>query len=311
MTRRLPFFPEPEPLELVSNWLLRLAGDYRFGDVDSFLRCTVPPEVYAVFQRFRRQMNSFLPPVFLNHLADLTGLPVDRFSQMTLAHWVPCLAVFSHASGQVLRDYIRGFRVLRGVPQPHFNPKPAVVSPYFPLYPWGNLGVYNEPLVCQRCVELAGKHEAYLDWSFGLVASCPWHGIFLAHRGGGRFPPEIPVRLSVDWFSSMALRQNRLLLPSGAVVTGAWWFRFLRALIEDLYHPEPHLHYGFMPSGIYGAIWQQLGEPMPRIHSHGCFELDGLEERSRYLRAASLGVDLLMHGELRPPTRSQALLKRC
>ena len=150
----------------MSNWLLRLAWDCCFADVDSFLRCTAPPDAYAVYRRFRRQIDSFVPSVFLNHLGDLTGLPVERFSQMTLAHWVPCLAVSGHASGQLFREYIRGFRAIRGVPQPKCMPGSSTFSPYVPVYPWGNLGVYNEPLVCQRC--LSSRANIKRTWT-GLL----------------------------------------------------------------------------------------------------------------------------------------------
>ena len=204
VTCRLPFFPQPEPLELISNWLSRLAWAYHFDD-SPVPRCTIPDVAISALPQ------SFLPPVFLNHLCDLTDIPFEQLSRMTLAHWVPCLAVSSHASRQLFRDYIYSW-----FSSPLWSSSAQVYARFF-----GFLSLCS-------CVSL-GK-----SWSLGRASrmqimrrTCrkkpsvsglvvrPDRLLPLARNSpcvsrGWSISPETRVRLTVDWFTSMALRCNRL-----------------------------------------------------------------------------------------------------
>jgi hypothetical protein len=68
----------------------------------------------------------------------------------------------------------------------------------------------------------------------------------------------------------MALRRNRVPLPSGAIVNGKWWFRFLRTIIEELYDVRRHINPpSFILDPRYELIWRLSGEAMPRTPRMG------------------------------------------
>jgi hypothetical protein len=296
----LPFRPQPEPCELLTSWLNRVARAHGFIDAIELLDEILPRDEFAVFIAAEANINACAPYPTLVRLTEATGIPIHRLQRMTLAYWVPPIAEQSDGEGERFSEYIRGFQVLtrkREMSRPPENIPPC---------PWMGPTSWGDPLECRLCRELAGKNLGYLNWSFGLTASCPWHEVPLTYRVRAR-PPGTKCKLTVDWFTTMALRRNAVPLPSGVIVSGRWWFRFLRALIEDLYYPELYL-----AEGDYHRIWLLSGEEMPRFSPRTglChyFEREIPEERMRYLRAASAAIDLLMQGEISPPPQSQATL---
>ena len=312
---RFPLCPRPEPLELISSWLRRVAYAHGLVNEDHLLAHIQPTDEYQTYHSSRPQLvlDLFTPPKMLARISEVSGVPKGTLSRMTLAHWVPSLALPVPPANRLFADYIRGFEVLRQSERSGEEyARQWLFERRFPAHPWQvERSFLDRALICRLCVDRAGFTRFYLPWACGLTASCPWHEVELSPSFV--VTPGRRAKLTADWFTMMALRRDQVLLPSGAVVTGKWWFRFLRAVIEEVYYLRLHINPpNFVLDPRYELIWRLSGGAMPRaprtFSGYSYFELEGQEERLRYLKAASVVVDLLIAGAIRPPPRSRAWL---
>lgn len=296
--------PQPLPLETLSSWVFRVAAFYHTHS-------------NALLKEFRDRpsqllfLDEYRSPDFLMRLSKASGISYHRLRQMTLARWV----VPIHLNGgkyqfyhkEYYKAYITGFRCQKKVS--------AKKDFYIPSLPWIDSDWQNAYRGCSAC--LASDQIPYerLTWRFGLVQSCPIHGLNLVpHSSRGiiratqkpgasvaqtRIP--YPSLLKLDAMTTYALRNGSIELSNGRRVSAACWLRLVMGLADELLRVEEHYLHGYFCSPVYKSIWDRLGYPVPIKSRKRYAHLEPVWRRYHLQLFAAVGVliDMLAEGEVR------------
>lgn len=290
----------------MTSWLGRLARELGFGDIGKLFRELLPDHPgkhLAVKDRVIERFDVETPAWILQCLSEGTGCTIEQLERTTLAYWVPPMR-HAGAKGH-FNDYVAGFEVLEPL---CWHYRPILLSGSKrkePSLPWVPSEFSNTIVECSQCFDTDGIHR--ITNRFGLVSSCPLHDRDLVRdRGTER------VRRTADLYTVMALRHGSVELPSGVVVTGQWWLRLLRSLIQEVFFAEPFLVGHHTYAEPFLKVWRATGEARPghgfsTLQASLCFEDLAIFERLKYVAAASAELEMLLNGQLRPPERSHAL----
>lgn len=281
-------------MESMRSWLYRLGKENGIPDTKQLLQLILPEHL------LKSGMCSYpdglcveTPPWVYQALEEHSGLSVNVLQPLTLAYWVPPIS-----KGTDFKTYIKGCAAIE-------RPSPSLCNPYVnkypgkePVLPWLPTHRWTEGSSCRFCREADNFEQ--LTWTFGLIATCPWHEWDPIRRVRGR--------LTADWYTSMALRHGEVLLPSGAKVSATWWLRFLRSLIHEISFTEWWILKDNSYADPFRTIWQgRRGAPAIFYGKHAPITFEDMEyaERRQYFRAASLALDMIIEGMIPLPKESK------
>lgn len=290
----------------MTSWLGRLARELGLGDPSRLLQELLPdnPDKPNVIKaKAIEWLDVETPAWILKHLSGSTGCTIEQLEKTTLAYWVPPMR---HPRAKArFKDYVGGYEVLEPLCWQYAPLRLSGFKRAEPSLPWVPGEFSNVIVECPQCFDNDGIHR--ITNRFGLVSSCPLHERDLFRdRGNGR------VRRTADQYTIRALRHGSVELPSGATVSGQWWLRLLRCLIQEVFFSEPFMVGLHTYAEPFERVWKATGESRPQ-HTVGspefcpAFEHLSPFERLRYVCAASAVIDMIISHEISPPTGSRAL----
>lgn len=298
-----PLCPKPKPVEALLSWLSRSAAAYGLT-VHELIRIIAGEKIDA------SSLDLYCPPALLNILSIRAAVPLPQLHMMTLEGFVP-IDVDHPSEGvteQIYATYIKGFRVLPCVEHPG---KSSVKRPG---QPWVRTDS-SPTLVCPKCQETEKIPYIRLTWVHGLVGCCPKHRVNLTlPRSEGERATAPTVEhceelIALAAMTETVLHQGTMVLLNGNTITASWWLRFLRAFLDELARAEEHYKWGLQCEKTYEAIWRGTGTSPPSVASPRFTIEDGDPAYNLpFLRAAAVGISMLLRGSLTPPPHSRARL---
>jgi len=158
-----PLHPQPQPDELLSSWMIRLAHANRFK-IHSF---------YSQFfgrerQVWTRDIDHFAPSWLLQGLSVRSGLPIDRLERLTLLHLES--TVFEHFNEKGVTRWVMPLSV-------YHRTRRAYGQHYCPVC------LYEDQMPYLRW-----------HWRLALMAVCTTHGVLLEDRCLACHRPLAPHR---------------------------------------------------------------------------------------------------------------------
>lgn len=309
MERSWPICPRPLPMEAMSSWLFRVAKAYWLSVPELLDALGLAKEIGGNF-------DLGCSPSLLEQLSLHSGFTRFRLRKMSLAALVAPVRVAVESSADrdtLYAPYTSGYRVLPLVKDP------GVAAIKSPDLPW--VGSSSAPVaVCPMCLLEDAVPYLRIGWVHGLVVSCPKHKVTL--RPQTRFmydklveenrsaAPELEscgALLRLDAMTGEALVQGRLDLSNGNVVSAGWWLRFLRSFLDELARAEEHHRWGLECQADYREIWLATGlQPPTRTSANFTIEDMDAVYRLPLFRAAAVGIDMILRGDLKPPEESRA-----
>jgi len=286
-----PICPRPLPGEVFSSWIDRVARIYQLTATQLLQGYTNKRLISNDIER----LDLHLPEELLEPLAVAARLSPERIRQTTLGHFVWPLARSLEGQPSCSYDqYIRDHRFL-------FWSDENLTVPMVPQVPW-LMKNNNYALECPLCRQSDPIPYQRLAWSFCLVDSCPIHGYELV-VAGLPLNDRVPER-ATDVITLQVISEGRAKLPSGRIVRGRWWFRYLRAVIHDIEHCRMFLEEDEAPSPLCGPLWKACGVRFPKVpEPYNYFELADRGRRLEIMRLVNGVVDQYLLKPRGPPLR--------
>lgn len=309
MERIWPICPQPLPMEAMSSWLFRVGNAYWLS-VPELL------DALGLAREAGEDIDLRCKPALLRQLSFHSGLSTLRLRKMSLAALVApaFIAAEKDVEGHLLYSrYVSGFRVLPLVK----DPGESVIK--MPPIPW-KVSSTAPPAVCPMCLLEDIVPYIRMGWTHGLVVSCPTHKVTLLpqtkfmyeklveeNRSASPAFESCDALLRLDSMTEEALMRGRLQLSNGNVVSARWWMRFLRAFLDELARAEEHHRWGLVCQADYQEIWTATGS-QPPTRTNANFSIESMDAAYRVplFRAAAVGIDMIMRGDLKPPDVSRA-----
>ena len=293
----------------MSSWLFRVAKAYWLS-VPELL------DALGLEREIGGNLDLSCTRCLLNQLSFHSSLSLSRLRKMSLAALVaPVRVAADRSAGRdtLYARYTSGYRVLPLVKDP------GAAAIKRPQLPW--VGSSSAPVaVCPMCLLEDAVPYIRMGWIHGLVVSCPKHKVTLLPQTRFMYDklveenrsaaPELEscgALLRLDAMTEEALVQGRLDLSNGNVVSAGWWLRFLRSFLDELARAEEHHRWGLECQADYREVWSATGlQPPTRTSTNFTIEDMDAAYRLPLFRAAAVGIDMILRGDLKPPEESRA-----
>ncbi len=106
MSHRWPLHPLPYPQESLSSWLERQASSYGYRSDDLLIHDLGFPALSS------EELDASPPAQLLVHLAERSGISVERLCAMTIQGWVPQLIDSLEPDIESYSAYVREYELL-------------------------------------------------------------------------------------------------------------------------------------------------------------------------------------------------------
>ncbi len=284
--QRWPLHPAPKEGEALSSWLNRVANCYQM-DMRELLEHDLGHDQIE-------DLDTAPPLPLLIALARRSGIEQDRLRCMSFAGWMPWLLdSLDNSVTSALETYVFQLSVLL----PKGSRKTRSVKRWRAWLPMQQLR-----RACPRCMRESTEHALPLIWQLPLLLSCPTHGCWLEHHGGGtgtfmgwddasceQRQASAPIS-AMDRRTWEAFTTGYVTLPRRRVHAGLW-FRLLRTLLDELNTPVSLC-------GSNGQtiryVWERCGHPLRAGQSQWqAFEILADSVQLQMLEAAATAIELI------------------